>query len=328
MDKFKKIKIGDKAYIFHQITQDDIKKFVDLTGDDNKLHVDKDYAKNTEFRKPVAHGMLGASFISTLIGTKLPGDGALWFSQNLDFILPVKVGDKLKISAIVEKKHSGSRTIELSTKIVNQDNQEVTKGTVKVKIIEDTAVDSRKTSPIEIKNTALIIGSTGGIGQAIALKLAKNGYDVVLHYYKNNKKAKYLQEKIIQLGQKAYIISGNIENHNEAEEIVHYSHERLGCIKSLINCSTLPIKPNNFTSLCWDDFEVHIKNQIKGSFNIISSILPYMESNNYGKVVQITTQAIEQPVSGWLPYITSKGALNAFCKALAIEIISKGIDLI
>jgi len=71
MDKFKKIKIGDKAYIYHQITQDDIKKFVDLTGDDNKLHADNDFAKNTEFRKPVAHGMLGASFISTLKGIRL-----------------------------------------------------------------------------------------------------------------------------------------------------------------------------------------------------------------------------------------------------------------
>jgi len=327
MDKFKKIKIGDKAHIYHQITQDDIKKFVDLTGDDNKLHVDNDFAKNTEFRKPVAHGMLGASFISTLIGTKLPGDGALWFSQNLEFILPVKVGDKLKVSAIVQKKHASSRTIELLTSILNQDNQEVTRGTVKVKIIEDTEIDTRNIKPKKFKNTAVIIGSSGGIGEAVALNLAKNGYDLVLHFHKNKQKAKSLQEKIIKLGKKAYIVSGNIENYDDAEEIAQYSQERLGNIKSLINCSTLPIMPKSFSSLCWDDFEAHLKNQIKGSFNIIRSILPYMEKNNYGKIVQLTTQAIEQPVSGWLPYIASKGALNAFCKALAIEIIPKGIRL-
>ena len=84
--KYGEIKVGDKATLQHKITQNDIEKFVDLTGDDNKLHIDKDYAARTSFKKPVVHGMLGASFISTIIGTKLPGDGALWFSQTLEFL--------------------------------------------------------------------------------------------------------------------------------------------------------------------------------------------------------------------------------------------------
>ena len=83
MRNYREIKIGDKAEIKHTITQIDIDKFVDLTGDDNKLHVDEEYVSTTSFKKPVVHGMLGASFISTLIGTKLPGDGALWYAQNL-----------------------------------------------------------------------------------------------------------------------------------------------------------------------------------------------------------------------------------------------------
>ena len=62
---------------------------VELSGDDNKLHINEDYSSQTSFKKPVVHGMLGASFISTIIGTKLPGDGALWFSQSIEFSLPV-----------------------------------------------------------------------------------------------------------------------------------------------------------------------------------------------------------------------------------------------
>ena len=86
MKNYEEINIGDAAEIKHTITQSDIEKFVELTGDDNKLHVDEDYASTTSFKKPVAHGMLGASFISTIIGTKLPGDGALWYAQNLEFL--------------------------------------------------------------------------------------------------------------------------------------------------------------------------------------------------------------------------------------------------
>jgi len=98
MKKYDSIQIGDTAELKHTITQSDIDKFVDLTGDDNKLHVDKDYASTTSFKKPVAHGMLGASFISTIIGTKLPGDGALWYAQNLEFLQPVRIGDELSFN--------------------------------------------------------------------------------------------------------------------------------------------------------------------------------------------------------------------------------------
>ena len=65
--KYSKIKVGMVKEITHLISQDDINKFAELTGDDNKLHLDKDYAAKTSFKKPVAHGMLGASFISTII---------------------------------------------------------------------------------------------------------------------------------------------------------------------------------------------------------------------------------------------------------------------
>ena len=105
MKKFDTIKIGDNAELIHTITETDINLFVELTGDDNKLHVDTDYAATSSFKKPIAHGMLGASFISTLIGTKLPGDGALWYAQNLEFLQPVRIGDELRITAEVIDKN-------------------------------------------------------------------------------------------------------------------------------------------------------------------------------------------------------------------------------
>src|SRR5665811_2088995 len=103
--KYEEIFVGTKETLTHCITQSDIEKFVDLTGDDNKLHVDKEFASKTSFKKPVVHGMISASFISTIIGTKLPGDGALWFSQTLDFILPVRIGDVITVEAEVIKKY-------------------------------------------------------------------------------------------------------------------------------------------------------------------------------------------------------------------------------
>ena len=126
MNKYDSIKLGDTAEIKHVITNEDLSKFVDLTGDDNRLHVDKNYAKNTSFKKQVVHGMLGASFISTIIGTKLPGDGALWYSQSLEFLLPVRIGDIITVKAEVIKKNDRNRSVELITDIYNQNNKNAT----------------------------------------------------------------------------------------------------------------------------------------------------------------------------------------------------------
>ncbi len=192
MNKFKSIKVGDKAELTHTITQSDIDKFVELTGDDNKLHIDREYASKTTFKKPVVHGMLGASFISTIIGTKLPGDGSLWFSQNLEFLLPVRLGDEITVKAKVVKKIEKMQIIELITDIYNQDKQKVTSGTAQVKIIEQEQLAPEKNKARAIKRVALIIGGTGGIGKATCLQLAKDGFDIAVHYHKN----KELAEKI------------------------------------------------------------------------------------------------------------------------------------
>ena len=112
MKKYIDINVGDVETLVHTITKEDIQKFVDLTGDDNRLHLDEKFASTTHFKKPVVHGMLGASFISTIIGTKLPGDGALWFSQSLEFLLPVRIGDVLTIKAEVLKKNDREQVIE------------------------------------------------------------------------------------------------------------------------------------------------------------------------------------------------------------------------
>ena len=193
MKKFDKINVGDKAEIKHKITQDDISKFVDLTGDDNKLHLDEEYAKKTSFKKPVAHGMLSASFVSTIIGTKLPGDGALWYSQNFEFLLPVRVGNIITIKAEVIKKDKRTNSIELTTDIFNQDKEKVTSGLAKVKIIEQIIEKADNQLIVQKEKVALVVGGTGGIGRATCLQLAKDGFKIAIHYYSNIEEAKEIK---------------------------------------------------------------------------------------------------------------------------------------
>ncbi|MCL5965379.1 MAG: MaoC family dehydratase [Deinococcus sp.] len=90
-----RFKIGDHASISKTITEADIALFVAVSGDTNPLHTNAEYAKRSRFGERIAHGSLTASLISNVIGTKLPGVGAVYLSQTLKFIKPVKIGDTI-----------------------------------------------------------------------------------------------------------------------------------------------------------------------------------------------------------------------------------------
>lgn len=324
MAKYNDIYVGQWAEIAHKITLSDLQKFVELTGDDNRLHTDVEFASRTSFKKPVAHGMLGGAFISTIIGTKLPGDGALWFSQSLEFLLPIRVGDTITIRAEVLKKDDRTNTLELQTDIVNQHKQKVTQGIAKVKVLEEVK-DSKPNQAL--KKVALVIGGSGGIGSSVCLALAAEGFDVAVHYFQNKETAEDLGSKIGELGQKFFVCSCDIGDESSVVEMVENVIRKLGGIIVLVNCSTMKIAPIKFSDLNWTYFEGHRNNQIRGTLNLIKAVVPYMEKQAYGKIINLDTQYVDAPESNLIPYITAKGALRAFCKALALDLAPKGIRI-
>jgi 3-hydroxybutyryl-CoA dehydratase len=99
---------GMTAVFSKTVTEADIVLFAGITGDTNPVHLDEEFAKPTMFKGRIAHGMLTAGFISAVFGTKLPGPGCIYMSQNLKFKAPVKIGDTVKarvtVSAIDQDK--------------------------------------------------------------------------------------------------------------------------------------------------------------------------------------------------------------------------------
>ena len=326
MTRFETIQVGEKAELKHVVTQADLEKFVALTGDDNKLHVDTNYAAKTAFKKPVVHGMLGASFISTIIGTRLPGDGALWFSQSIDFLLPVRVGDELTVRAEVVKKLEKLQVIELQTDIFNQDKQKVTSGVAKVKIIEqETASDQDSEGSGKQAKVALIVGGTGGIGKQACLGLAREGFDIIIHYYNNEEAARKIQEEIRQLKRKAEIVRADIKNEEESGALAAFVQRKFGYLTAMVNCATSGVAGIRFEELEWSDIQKHIDINIKSNFFLLKHLIPLFNERKYGKVILMTTQAVETPNGDWLNYITAKAALQGFGRSLAVELASKGI---
>ena len=95
------IEIGMEVSYSQTITDADIKAFSGISGDKNPVHMDDEYAKNSRYKKRIAHGMLSASFFSALFGTKIPGEGCVYVSQSLKFKRPVYLNDTVISSVIV-----------------------------------------------------------------------------------------------------------------------------------------------------------------------------------------------------------------------------------
>jgi acyl dehydratase len=128
LTKYSDLKVGQKASLKKIITEEDISNFIEITGDENPLHVDALFAEQTFFGRRIAHGMLSASLFSTLVGMHIPGTGAIYKSQTLEFLRPVFIGDTLvawfEIIAVDPEKE----LIEIKSWIENQDGQKVVAG--------------------------------------------------------------------------------------------------------------------------------------------------------------------------------------------------------
>jgi 3-hydroxybutyryl-CoA dehydratase len=98
---FEELKVGDSAETASTVSDETIRKFAEISGDDNPVHLDEAYAATTQFGGRIAHGMLSAGFISAVIGTRLPGPGCIYLSQSLRFRRPVKIGDEVIARATI-----------------------------------------------------------------------------------------------------------------------------------------------------------------------------------------------------------------------------------
>ena len=129
---FNEIKIGLEHYFYITIDVKLEENFAKISGDFNPLHMDEQYAKKTKFGKRVCHGMLLASFFSKLVGMYLPGKNALYFSQNLNFVGPCFIGDKIIVKGEIIDKSEATKMIKIKTTIKNIEGKLLVEGIAQV----------------------------------------------------------------------------------------------------------------------------------------------------------------------------------------------------
>ncbi|HEY2876907.1 MAG TPA: MaoC family dehydratase [Reyranella sp.] len=115
------LKVGMSAMFGKTVTEADIVAYAGVSGDTNPIHLHDGFARTTRFGQRIAHGMLSGSFISAVIGTKLPGPGSVYVSQTMNFMAPVLIGETITAVATVTAIDERRRRVTLKTQCLNGD---------------------------------------------------------------------------------------------------------------------------------------------------------------------------------------------------------------
>lgn len=130
---FEDLETGMREELVKHVSSSDVVGFAEVSGDRNPIHLSEHFAARTPFKTRIAHGLYTASLISAVLGTRLPGPGAIYLSQTLNFKAPVKIGDDVKVTVTVEELMERGNRARLSC-ICSVDDQVVLEGEALVKV--------------------------------------------------------------------------------------------------------------------------------------------------------------------------------------------------
>ena len=180
-----------------KITKKIINKFRSLTNDNNPVHTQPKIAEKYGYKKPIVYGFLSASFLSNIIGNRLPGPGSVWLDVNIKFNNPVFEGDTIIIHTKILKFFNSSNVVQLESTIKNQDDQIilVSESTVKAPknfFYKKPKIKNpqKKINDKNKKNTLLIIGSSSKLAKSLVSKIKKNFQSIIFIYNKSKFKLK------------------------------------------------------------------------------------------------------------------------------------------
>lgn len=116
-----RIGVGDEARLLRTVSQADVSVFAEVTGDRNPVHLDSEFAAQSRFGRPIAHGMFCGGLISAVLGMQLPGPGAVYLQQTLKFRAPAYIGDTIETVVTVTALRADKPVVTMKTECWNQD---------------------------------------------------------------------------------------------------------------------------------------------------------------------------------------------------------------
>lgn len=318
-----KFSIGQPHRLLFAIDASMLEEFARFSGDHNPIHIDVDEARAYGFPRQVAHGALLTAFLSRIIGTAVPGPGAVWMRHSAEWLAPVYVGDEIELVVTVERASAAAGVLSLAVVAKNQKSETVMKGDATVKVSEKlTGTVSNPTSP----RVALITGGSRGIGSAVARRLARAGLRIAINYRHSGDAAKRAVNDIESDGGVAQAFAADISDSDATATMVAAVLRSFGQIDVLVHAATPSIQAIDVATMKYGDMEPYLKTYLGGALALGAAVTPGMVDRHFGRLIFFGTSSLfGVPPMGLAAYISAKHALAGLVRCLATELGPKGI---
>ncbi len=175
-----------------------------------------------------------------------------------------------------------------------------------------------------MSKVAFITGATRGIGRAIALELAKEGYNIALNYRTENEALENLKKEISEIGVECYPVQGDVSKAEDSERMTKEIIEHFEQIDVLVNNAGIT-KDNLILRMKEEEFTDVINVNLVGTFNITKNVIKYMTKKRYGKIINLSSVVGISGNAGQSNYAASKAGIIGFTKSIAKELASRNI---
>ena len=319
---FSSFDINDVAFFSKVFREDDFFQFRNISGDKNPLHWDEEFSQDTRFGRTIVPLHLIIAPFSMVAGMIFPGIPSLYLDHKVRAIKPVFYGQKVSYTACIVAKSEATKILTIKINVI-MNKDVVVESELKVKVLLEKWKDSSNLSDVkrfnnEVDKNALITGANGGIGSSIALKLAKEGWKLLLQVRKKDNRYKTLIQKLENLGTKYKTLEIDLEENKFKEKwniILQNNLPELG-LSALIHTASPGIEAS-LKSLVKVNYESFVE--------ITDSLLEQLLLRQNSNVIFLSSIAIYKNIKGWQNYIAAKQMSTSYISFLNSQFSSYGL---
>ena len=294
------------------------------------------------FRRIVDQGgfhyanLLAISLFSPLVGMRLPGVLATFLEFSAELEPEIEQGKPFRLEGVVTHMSRATKVLKTSVSVrgnLDRENGAVVQGKVATLLNQPLrlmpTIEDIKASAMEVglkDKVVLITGASRGIGETIAKLLALHGASIIVNYHRGKDDAERIVQEIQAEGGNAIAIQADVTRFEQVQKMVVEAKHRYGAIHVLVNNAVRDYKPISFLNLTWDEIQMDLDVIAKGAFNCCREVIPLMLAAGGGKIINISSVAVDNPPTDQTKYVMAKSALVGLTRSLSVEFAARNIQ--
>lgn len=277
------------------------------------------------------NNLVAVLMLSTLVGMRLPGRYAIFTRFDIELSEDVRPGQDVELVGQVTKASEATELMEAAISLEGDETLATGRIEVALNPPPKTMLSSEQIrkdfSHLNLTGKVVVItGASRGIGETTAKLLAALGAKVVVNYYRGEADAQAIVQDIQSGGADALALQCDVTDDESVKDMINRAMNAFGRLDILVNNAVRDFSPKNITELEWSDFVGEFDVSIKGLHACCREVIPIFKQNGGGKIINLSTVAVDNPVAGQSRYITAKSAVVGYTKSLAKELLKFNIQ--